>query len=125
MFTASIDASEAISMLDRLAQSADFVTREVALDTAKRIVAEAERRVARATGQTESGIHWEMTRDGMGYVVLGYRAHVQAPVDKYLEFGTRYMYAEPFFFASAELEEGPHLRRLIDRMQAWLDEVGR
>lgn len=125
MFTANVEPAVVIGMLDRLAQSADFVTREVALGTAKRIVAEAQARVARATGVTETGIHWEMTADGLGYVVLAYQAGVQDPVDKYLEFGTKYEYARPFFMAAGLLEEAAHLRRLTDRVAEWLEEVGR
>lgn len=123
--TISVDAKEVLALLDRLSASAQFVTREVCLDTAKRIVAEAQRRVARATGVTETGIHWELTRDGKGYVVLGYQAGKQEPVDYWLQYGTKYMRSRPFFFSSALLEEGPHLRRLIARMQQWLDNVGR
>lgn len=125
IFSSSVESAELVALFDRLGGSADFVCREVGLDTAKRIVAEAEARVSRATGVTESGIHWEMTRDGKGYVVLAYRAGVQDPVDKYLEYGTVHMYKRPFFFASAELESAGHLRRLTARIEEWLAEVGR
>ena len=125
MFSVSVDASELLALFDRMGASADFVCKEVGRDTAKRIVAEAEQRVRRATGVTESGIHWELMRDGTGYIVLAYKAGVQEPVDRYLEAGTKFMYARPFFFASAELESGPHLRRLQDRIQEWLDNAGR
>jgi hypothetical protein len=125
IFSASVDASSVLALFDRIAQSADFVCKEVGRDTAKRIVAEADRRVRRATGQTEAGIHWELTRDGKGYIVLAYRAGVQDPVDRYLEDGTQYMLAKPFFFASAELESAGHVRRLEARLQEFLDSVGR
>ena len=126
LFSASVEDTALIAMFGRLAQSADFVCREVALDTAKRIVAEAKNRVRRATGETASEIHFELSQDGKGYVVLGYQTGVgEDPIDKYLEFGTVTMYARPFFFSSAQLEEGPHLRRLTARVQEWLDEVGR
>lgn len=126
MFSASVDASVVIAMLDRMAESADFVCREVGRETAKNIVAEAQRRVRRATGDTADEIHFELTRDGQGYVVLGYQQGVgEGVVDKYLEFGTKYQYARPFFFSSAQLEEGAHMRRLTARIQEWLDQVGR
>lgn len=112
-------------MFDRIAHSAEFVCKEVARETAKRIVEEAKKRVERATGQTASGVHWEMTRDGLGYIVLAYRAGAQDPVDQYLEEGTQFMPAKQFFFASALLEEGSHWRRLEERLQQFLDEVGR
>jgi hypothetical protein len=124
-FTVTVDSAEVIGLLDRLGASADFVVREVCLDTAKRIVAEAQARVARATGVTETGIHWEMTRDGKGYIVLAYQAGRQEPVDLYLEYGTMHMYKRPFFFSSGLLEEGPHMQRMIARIQDWLEKVGR
>jgi len=131
MFTATIDTAGVFALFDRMAESAEFVCREVARDTAKRIVAEAQARERRAvsgtaTGVTESGIHWELTRDGKGYIVLGYEAGLQdAPVDKYLEYGTMFMRAKPFFFQSAMLEETPHRERLVERLTDWLEEVGR
>lgn len=125
MFTASVDAADVLALFDRLGPSVDFVCRDVGLDTAKRITAEAQARVARATGDTETGIHYEMTRDGAGYIVLAYQAGAQDPVDKYLEYGTRFMGAKPFFFASAELENEAHRRRLEDRIQEFLTNVGR
>ncbi len=126
MFSASVDTTEVVALLDRLAYSAQFVLLEVARTTAQKIVQEAQARVRRATGETASEIHYELTRDGTGYIVLGYRVGGnKGVVDKYLEFGTKYQYAKPFFFSSAMLEEGPHMRRLIDRMQEWLDNSGR
>lgn len=126
MFSASVDASGAIALLDRVAQSADFVCLGVARQTAKNIVAEAKNRIRRATGETASEIHFELTRDGQGYVVLAYQQGIgDAPVDQYLEWGTHQQYARPFFFSSAQLEEGPHMRRLIDALTTWLEEVGR
>ncbi len=126
MFSASVDASGVIDLFDRMAASADFVCLEVARDTAKRIVAEAQRRAKRLTGQTSSGIHFELSRDRSGYVVLAYTEGNQPdPVDLYLEYGTRVQAPQKFFFDSARLEEGPHLKRLIDRMTEWLEEVGR
>ncbi len=126
MFTASVDATEVVALLDRLAYSAQFVTREVARTTAEKIVHEAQARIRRATGESASEIHYELTRDETGYVVLGYReGGNEGVVDKYLEFGTKFQYAKPFFFSSAQLEDGPHMRRLVERMQEWLDNAGR
>jgi hypothetical protein len=126
MFTASVDSQAVIAMLGRVGPSSDYVCREVARDTAKRIVAEAKARVRRATGATESGIHWELTRDGKGYVVLAYRAGAQtARVDYLLQYGSVRMYAKPWFFSSAYLEEGPHMRRLEEALRKFLEDVGR
>ncbi len=126
MFTASVDSAEVVALLDRLAYSADFVVREVSRDTAERIVHEAQARIRRATGESASEIHYELTRDGRGYIVLAYReGGNEGVVDKYLEYGTKFQYAKSFFFASAMLEEGPHMRRLVSRIQEWLDNAGR
>lgn len=126
MFSASVEDRELIAMFDRLAASADFVCRLEGLETAKRIVAEAQRRVSRATGVTASEIHFELTRDGNGYVVLGFQPGVgDVPIDIYLEHGTEDMRARPFFFSSAALESESHLRRLTDRIAQWLEDLGR
>lgn len=128
MFSASVDATAVLALLDRLGPSVDFVAREVGRDTASRIVAEAQGRIQRATGVTASGIHWELSRDGLGYVVLAYSTTApqdHGPVDLWLEFGTMFSYARPFFFSSALLETAAHRRRLEDRIQEWLDQVGR
>ena len=125
-FTATVDDAALLSLLDRLGPSVDFVAREVGRDTARRIVAEAQRRAARLTGDTAGAVHFDVTYDGAGYVVLGYTDGVNdAPVDLFLEYGTDRMYARPVFFDAAELEQGPHLQRLIDKVQDWLDQVGR
>jgi hypothetical protein len=123
--TASVDATELLALLDRVGPSIEFHARDVARETAGRIVTEAQARVARRGGTTARGIHMDFTRDGKGYVVLAYEPDVQAPVDKYLEAGTKFMLAQPFFFASAEIENGPHLRRLQDRVQDVLTDLGR
>ena len=126
MFSASVDSQALIALFDRLAQSADFVCRAAARETAERIVAEAKSRAKRRTGETASEIHYELSRDGQGYVVLGYRTGTgEDPIDKYLEYGTVSQYAKPFFWTSANLESGPHLRRLTDRIVEWLEDVGR
>lgn len=126
MFTATVDASGALALLDRLGPSADFVGREVSRDTATRIVREAQSRVHRATGRTETGIHWELSRDGSGYIVLAYaKGNQPDPVDLYNEYGTMFMVAQPFFMAAALLEEEGHRRRMIDRMTEFLENVGR
>jgi hypothetical protein len=124
-FTSTVDASALLAMLDRVGPSLEFHTRDVARETAKRVAVEATSRVSRREGITASGIHWEMSRDGKGYVVMAYEAGKQAPVDKYLEAGTKFMRARPFFFASAEIENGPHLRRMEERVQQVLSDLGR
>ncbi len=125
LFDVSVESRELIDGLTRLAQSADFVCTEVGRETADRIVTEAKGRVSRASGDTQAGIHWELGDDGRSYWVFGYTKGPHPPVDYFLEWGTKFMTAREFFYPSVTLEEGPHMRRLEDRVQSWLDEVGR
>ena len=126
MFDADVDATVLLAMLDRVGPSVDFHARDVGRETAVNIVAEAKGRIARATGETGEGVHYEQTRDESGYVVLGYEAGRQEdPVDRYLEHGTQYMLRRPFFFASAEIESASHQRRLATRVQDVLRDLGR
>ncbi len=121
-----MDAKELLAMFDRVGPSLDFHCRDVGRETAKKIAAEATARVKRRTGVTATGIAWDMSYDGKGYVVTAYtKGHQPDPVDIYLEKGTSRMYARPFFFASALLEEGPHMRRLQDRIEEVLRDLGR
>ena len=124
-FSATVDDAALLAMFDRLGPSIEFHCREVGRDTAKRIVSEAQGRVRRATGQTAKGIHWELSQDDKGYVVLGYRKGEQAPVDRFLELGTATMLKRPFFWASMEVEAAGHRRRLEEALQAALTELGR
>ena len=124
-FEAYVDNTALLAMMDRVGPSLEFHTRDVARETAIRVAYEATARVRRRSGQTAEGIHWEMSRDGKGYVVLAYEAGKQAPVDRYLEEGTKFMLARPFWWASAEIDNGPHLRRMEQRIQTVLDDLGR
>jgi hypothetical protein len=91
--------------------------------TAAAIVREAQGRVARRTGALARGIHYEESRDGLGYVVLALRAD-RPNVGFWLEFGTRYMTARPFLYASAIVEAPGHQRRMGDAVQASIDITG-
>lgn len=126
MFTIDVDAKALLALMDRVGPSLAFHTRDVARETAALVAAEAVRRVRRKTTKTAEGIHYEMTQDGKGYVVLGYTpGHQDEPVDIYLEHGTMFMRKQPFFFSAAQLENGPHLRRMTDRVQQVLRDLGR
>ena len=125
-FTATVNSSALLAMMDRVGPSLAFHTRDVARETAVRITAEAKARVARRTGETSREIHWEMSKDEKGYVVLAYDTTMNKTiVDVWLETGTKWMNAQPWFFASALIENGPHLRRMEERIQTVLDDLGR
>jgi hypothetical protein len=91
--------------------------------SAAAVVREAQGRVARRTGALASGIHYEESRDGRGYVVLALRAD-RPNVGFYLEFGTRYMTKRPFLYASAAVEQPGHERRIADAVQTAIDITG-
>ena len=81
--------------------------------SAAAVVREAQGRVARRTGALASGIHYEESRDGTGYVVLAVRPD-RPNVGFWLEFGTRYMTKRPFLYASAAVEQPGHERRIAE-----------
>jgi hypothetical protein len=125
-FTITADAREVLALLDTAGAAIDDVCRNVARETAKRIVFGARSRVRRATGQTAEGIHFEESFDRTGFMVLAYASDGDArgPVDYWLEHGTKFMLARPFFLAQAAIEEGPHLRRMTEAVAEKLEEMG-
>ena len=143
LMTVDVDAEAVLAALARVGDAAATHVKAAALVTAKNIVREAQARVARRTGETSRGIHLEETHDGQGYVVKPSfelraislhtskktgRIHTQAVTQNnlpiWLEFGTKSMTARPYFFASADLERGPHDRRMAEAVQAAVDETG-
>lgn len=124
LISISVDPRGAIDALTRLGPAVERHLMTAARVTAEAIKREAQGRVARRTGRTQAGITAEPAQDGTGYVV-----YVQTPEDGWpnldigLEFGTKYMSPRPFLHASAQLEQGPHLRRIEDAIQAAIDEV--
>lgn len=132
-----VDTAPLLAALDRLASEVVLRhTKAAALVTANRIQAEARARVARRTGLTAQGITVYPTRDGQGYVVMPFndaleRERIAAGYDQtaenlpiWLEFGTKFMAPQPYFFASAKLEENAHDRRMRQAIQDAIDEVG-
>jgi len=144
LFNVSVEAQSVIDAINRVSTRAPAEVRAAAKDTAIRIVDETQRRVARATGETATGIHWDLNYRGTGYVVLmgdvvsaaetGRRERLGMKSRKstlhqikhtgiWLEFGTPRMRRRPFFFSAAEVEAGGHLRRVEQALQGVLDEV--
>ena len=113
MLTFELDTSAFEAGLVDLERDLAARTKAAAEVTAAAIVREAQGRVARRTGALASGIHYEESRDGTGYVVLAIRAG-RPNVGFWLEFGTRYMTKRPFMYASAALEQPGHQRRMQD-----------
>ena len=123
MITVTVDTTALQAGLVHLADDMAIQTKAAAEITANAIVREARGRVARRTGATAEGIHAEESRDGIGYVVLAIRAE-RANVPFWLEFGTRYMTARPFLYASAAVEQPGHQRRTADAVSYAIDVNG-
>lgn len=122
--TIDADPKQVLKALSRLEVSLEKELKAVAKVTAEAIASEARGRVKRRTGETARGITVQEARSGSGYVVL-----VEQPenptLDVWLEFGTKHMMAAPFLFASARLEEGPHMRRVIEAINDAIEEASR
>jgi hypothetical protein len=126
----SVEDADLLAALGRMSSTIARFTMPAAKATADNVVAEAQRRVARATGQTAEGITTKESRDGTGYVVLSDNARMPN-LPLWIEFGTKQgkkgSHAEParpYFFASAQLEAGAHDRRMRDAVQDAIDAEG-
>lgn len=121
-FTVTVDDAALLVALAAIPAAVLAHLKPVAKITADNIAREAKGRVARRTGATGEAITVEETRNGDGYVV--FVGHKRGHIGQFLEFGTKFMTARPFLFASARLEEGPHDRRSRAAVQAAIDEMG-
>lgn len=120
LMTITVDITALLAAMAAIPDEVSKSLKAAAKVTAENIAREAKSRIARRTGQTAEGIRVEEARKGDGYIVFvgnpgtGGREHVGF----FLEFGTKFMSARPFLFASARLEEGPHDRRSREAVQA-------
>lgn len=121
-FTITVDTAALFAALDAIPDAVLAELRKAAKITADNIAREGKGRIRRRTGQTAEAITVEPSHDGTGYVVFvgNNRAHIGS----FLEFGTKFMSAKPWLFASARLEEGPHDRRAREAVQAAIDSKG-
>lgn len=119
-----IDTAALLSALDRLPEvMQERYLKPAAYATAQNIKREAQRRVARDTGQTFAGIGVTEDRSRDGYVVFALRDEFpNLPI--WLEFGTKHMAARPFMNVSALLEESAHGRRVATAVQDAIDAMG-
>lgn len=117
--------------------------RQAAEVTAHRVASDARARVAARTGQTRASITVAPSGAAGFRVVAGvlrrptFATHVrrqtgrlhtqkvtQSNVPLWLEFGTKHMVAQPFFFASAKLETDAYRRRVVQAIEDAAQEVG-
>lgn len=124
-----VDATSVLRALDRLDDRAAVALKAAARETAEVIRDNARARLAAqtaGTGATAEAITIDDIRGGFR-VYVGPVAQRAENLPLWLEEGTtgrRAMSARPFLFAAARLEEGPHLRRVSDALQAALIGVG-
>jgi hypothetical protein len=127
------DAGQLLSAIARVGAKAAEYLDAASLETAQRVADEMRRRIARSEGPWKSPdsptwqkIHHEKARSGGGYVVMAFEpgGRLTGPVDLWLERGTRFMPAQPFLWASAQVEEGAHRRRMEEAVMRAVDEVG-
>ena len=121
-FTMSVDTAPLLAALDAIPAAVRAHLKAAAQITADNIATEARARVRRRTGQTGDAITVEETHSGDGYVI--YTGNGRQHIASFLEFGTKFMTAKPFLFASARLEEGAHQRRCREAVQDAIDEHG-
>lgn len=122
-FTVEVDTAALFEAMDALMVSAEQHILDAARVTAEAIAREARARVARRTGETARGITVEPARVGIGWIVFADRQD-EPGLPGWLEFGTDKMTARPFLFSSARLEEGAHMRRMVDALQQAIDDGG-
>lgn len=124
----TVDSSELIRALERLPDQVLVRTKRASEVTANRIALEAKRRFSsqvskEATGKTLAGILVDDDSAGTGYVVSSERNPMpNAPL--FFDRGTVHQPARPFFDVSAQLEQGPHERRIREAIQDAIDEAG-
>ena len=110
--TAEVDTAALIRALDRMPARVMVRTKAAAKVTADRIEREMRRRVPVRSGHTREQIRVEEDHARVGYVVLANDPRERTHLELYLEVGTKYMTARPFFYNAARLEEGAHDRRM-------------
>lgn len=133
LLTIDADATEVLAALDRVGPAAQLRVDAAAKATAAAIVTGAQGRVRRATGTMAAAITSEPAEHG-GHIVFvdemtdpagrwgaGKRPH-NLPL--WHEHGTRYITEQPFIGPAAALEEGAHLRRVIDAINGAIEETG-
>lgn len=122
--TGTVDARDLLAAIDAMPAEVLRVLEPVAWATAGRIVAAQRARVAVRSGHTRDMIRAEADFTGTGVIVIANDPATREHVDLYLEWGTKYSAARPFFYAAADLEAGRHDRDARDAVQDLLQAKG-
>ena len=134
-FSADMETLDVIAALESFGDAAQLHINTASQESAEAIEAEAVARLRRqlgpnATGETEAGIEVRPAFDGNGFVVLATNQRMPN-LPLWIEDGTKKgkprSHTEParkFFYVSAELEQGPHLRRIGEALRDTAAEKG-
>lgn len=127
MDSVTVDVQDGISAaLDRLGDAAAPLLLAVAKESAESIKADVQARIRRqtnGTGRTANAVTVDQVEGG-------YRVHSGDMQDRaanlptWLEYGTKHMTPKPAWNAAILLQQGTHMRRLEDAMQAAIDGLG-
>jgi hypothetical protein len=134
--TIDMDVDATVLVMKVLGDVAQPYVNAAAQVSADRIQNEAQARLRRqlsskATGKTVASIVTRPAFDGNGIIVIAERdPYPELPL--WLEKGTKpggrpnkaRTYPRPFFYVSAELEEGPHFRRIQGALQDCITDQG-
>ncbi len=119
----TVDTDPVVHALEDFTPALEEATRAASEVSANNVANEARGRVARRTGTTAEGIRVAPAPEVAGYDVI-----VSHPTKEglpwWLEFGTKYMSARPFLFASVALEEAPHERRIREAIDTTIEAEG-
>lgn len=142
LFQVDIDTDGLLRALDEFGHLADALLLAAAMETARAIRTEAERRLRQqthGTGQTASNLvatdnlpSWLGGGKGTAGQVFVYVRPVRRPdnLTIWLEYGTidrfgrQHVSPRPFLYPAARLEEGPHRRRILEALQRALAQTG-
>lgn len=124
LLTVDVDATAVLRALSSASSKVQAVVNREAKYTAERIRHAADHRAATLfpgrSGLTREGIKAREAEGGNGWVVVAERNPYQN-LPLWLDKGTTHMTAREFFDISADLERGPHERRL---RQALVESLG-
>lgn len=134
-FSIDVDTSALVAELTSLGDFAQPFVNEASAESAHSIVREAQSRLERklsgnSTGQTLAGIQDRPAFDGNGWVVISDNDRMPN-LPLWLEKGTKRHtargHSQPalgYFYSAAQLEEGPHLRRIENALASAIEAKG-
>lgn len=123
LMTIDVDTAELMAALDRIPAVVEKHALIASEQTAHNIVDIARSRVRRATGKTAAGIGIDRAKKDAGHVVFSENPNMPG-LPGWIEHGTKFIDKDPYFFAAARMEEGPHDRRMRAAIADAIEEGG-